>query len=316
MDVLREAYALYAKDECCLPHSTFLRFGKGSSNRIIGLPAFVGGTFDVAGFKWVASFPNNRHSGFDRASATLTLNEVEHGRPIAFMEASSINAHRTAGSAALAAQILHTGNDPHRLALIGCGYIACELLNYLLAAFPSVESVHLLDLDGSRAAFLRHHLLSRHEGLDVSCVSSLKELASRRCAIICFATSATSPWVQDGDLFQAGTLVLHISLRDIAPGVLVACNNVVDVADHVCRENTSVHLAESATGGRGFINAELPFLIDESTSFVGDPQKATVFSPFGLGILDVALGHWIKKEADKSGGLQVFRDFFPQPWGT
>jgi len=37
--------------------------------------------------------------------------------------------------------------------------------------------------------------------------------------------------------------VLHLSLRDIRPDALLEGVNVVDDADHVCREATSVDLA-------------------------------------------------------------------------
>jgi len=315
MEVLREAYSVYAGHACSLPQSTFLRFGQNTANRIIALPAYVGGRFDVAGFKWVASFPENRHKGLDRASATLTLNEVVHGRPVAVMEASSINAHRTAGSAAIAAQLLCEGNDPDRFALVGCGYIGAELANYLLRVFPSVNRAVLLDSERSRAEYLRSHLQANHENLAVELASDI-EHAAHGCPIVCFATSAGSPWISRREIFEPESVVLHISLRDLSASVILECNNVVDDIGHVCREKTSVHLAEMESKSRAFIGAELPFLIDGSKSFLRDPSKPTVFSPFGLGILDVALGHWIMREAARSGAGDVIRQFFPTQWGA
>ena len=51
--------------------------------------------------------------------------------------------------------------------------------------------------------------------------------------------------------------MLHVSLRDLSPEILLASANIVDDVDHCLKADTSPHLAEQRTGNRDFMTGTL-----------------------------------------------------------
>src|SRR4030095_13412698 len=102
--------------------------------------------------------------------------------------------------------------------------------------------------------------------------------------------------------------VLHVSLRDLTPGLILAADNVVDDVDHVLRANTSLHLTEQAAGTRAFVRCTLADVVaGAEPTRVGD--RPVVFSPFGLGVLHRAVARLVMDHADGRG--VVVPDFLP-----
>src|SRR6266581_4641096 len=133
VEIVRNAYLAHAHGKSVNPDSYFLRFPDKPDCRIIALPAYLGKSFDVAGIKWIASYPDNIHRGFPRASAVLVLNNYETGYPFAMLESSIISAARTAASAVLAADWL-TGKAGRvrSLGIVGTGFIARYVYDFLV----------------------------------------------------------------------------------------------------------------------------------------------------------------------------------------
>src|SRR6266542_6168025 len=146
VDVVRDAYLAHAEGQSVNPDSYFLRFPGKPDCRIIALPAYLGKDFDVAGLKWIASYPANIQRGFPRASAVLVLNSYETGYPFAILESSIISAARTAASAALAADWLSgRSRRAHALGIVGTGFIARYVYEFLVDTGWAIEEVRLYD---------------------------------------------------------------------------------------------------------------------------------------------------------------------------
>ena len=72
-----------------------------------------------------------------------------------------------------------------------------------------------------------------------------------------------------------------------AVNVILASQNIVDDVEHCLKAHTSVHLAEMARGNRDFIGGTLVDVLDGK--FAARIPTARIFSPFGLGVLDIAV---------------------------
>src|SRR5438552_14055505 len=144
--IVREAYLAHADGRSVNPNSQFLRFPEKPDCRIIALPAYLGDGFDVAGLKWIASYPANIQRGFPRASAVLVLNSYDTGYPFAILESSIISAARTAASAVLA--VFWLGGRSRRarsLGIVGTGFIARHVYEFLVDTGWAIEEVRLYD---------------------------------------------------------------------------------------------------------------------------------------------------------------------------
>ena len=51
--------------------------------------------------------------------------------------------------------------------------------------------------------------------------------------------------------------MLHVSLRDLAPEILLGSTNIVDDVEHCLKADTSPHLAEQRIGSRDFLAGTL-----------------------------------------------------------
>jgi N-[(2S)-2-amino-2-carboxyethyl]-L-glutamate dehydrogenase len=308
VELVEATYRLHGAGDSVNPPSYFLRFPDRPSSRIIALPASIGGHIRVDGLKWISSFPENVAAGIPRASAVLILNDHDSGYPFACLESSIISATRTAASAALAADWLSRSRQrPTRVGFVGTGLIARYIHTFLAGTGWSFDEMGLHDLSADSAAGFRRYLEQSGTAGRITVHESAEELI-RSSDLVVFATIAAEPHISDVSWFEHNPLVLHVSLRDLAPEILLASTNVVDDIEHCLKANTSPHLAEQLTGNRDFLLGTLDDVMARRVTVPAD--RPVIFSPFGLGVLDLAVGKNVYDKVMSSGDLHVIDDFF------
>jgi 2,3-diaminopropionate biosynthesis protein SbnB len=301
---VESTYLAHDRGETVNPPSHFLRFPAKPANRIIALPAYLDGETRMPGLKWISSFPGNHELGLPRASAVLLLNDERTGRPVACIEAAHISAARTAASAALAARALRTQDGPVSLGFVGTGVIARTIADYLHHTGLPVTRYVCHDLVAERAEQFVRHADGHWPGVGAA-VDLDTALDSD---VVVFATTSGEPYLPETLRFRPGQIVLNISLRDIHPRTLLAAQNIVDDIDHCLRAQTSPHLAEQLSGGRAFVTGTLADVLVGRTELRSD--QPVVFSPFGLGVLDIAVGAIVLDNSADDPRTVAVPDFF------
>ncbi|MFJ3937643.1 2,3-diaminopropionate biosynthesis protein SbnB [Streptomyces parvus] len=306
VSVVRDAYLAHHQGDSVNPNSYFLRFPEKPGARIIALPAYLGGEDNVAGIKWIGSFPENIESNIPRASAVLLLNDYATGYPFACLEASQISAARTAASAVLGARELLGSAEADKIAVVGSGIIARNIIEFFAAEGWTVGDFALHDKVPAYAESLAGHTRDA-VGYGASVHQELAA-ALKGADVVVLATVAGEPYITEPDAFFPGQVVLNISLRDIAPEIILNAHNVLDDVDHCLTANTSAHLAEQLSGNRDFVGGVLADVIRGDLR--PDGSKPRIFSPFGLGVLDLAVGSYVHRRAVETGGATAIDGFF------
>ncbi len=305
--IVREAYLAHESGNTIAPGSFFLHLPENPQARIIALPGYLSEKFQVAGIKWVSSNPKNLAQGLPRASAIIILNNPDTGRPFACLEGSLISAARTAASAVLAAEYMHlNGKKIVNLGIIGNGPIGFEIYKYFIGTSWIIQQVTLFDKDlKTTESFFSRIDDAPNKNIYIS--KSIESLVSS-CDVIVFATTVSVPYLKNLKLIKHCPLMLNISLRDIGSKLILHSNNVVDDISHVLKANTSPHLAEQDCGDIAFINGTLGGLMQNKYKLTAN--KASIFSPMGLGILDLALAKYVFNKVRISNDEIIINDFF------
>lgn len=306
MDVVRQTYLNHERGKTINPDSYFLRFDDRPDARIIALPAAIKGDEAISGIKWIASYPENTRHNLQRASATLVLNDYQTGYPMALLEASQISAARTAASCVLAAQWLSQEKRMKRVAVIGAGVIARAIMEYFFHQDWVIDELVLYAASFDDCSRLK--ALSEPFCKKVTVVSDAPS-AIRSSSHVVLATTAVVPYLHQTDLLTPGQVVLNISLRDLAPQLLLNAFNLFDDVEHCLKASTSPHLAEQMTGGRDFVAGTLAQLM--LGEIVVNRSCPLIFSPFGLGVLDVAVGQYLLDVAIAKNLAKKIEGFFP-----
>lgn len=304
LGVVDRTYQAHGSGRTVNPSASFLRFPDAESVRFGALPARVVGNDGnrAVGVKWIASVPENIRRGLPRASAVIILNDATNGVPYAILEGAAISAARTGASVAITLRSLRrTHGGDGRLGILGAGVIARSTVEFVTSVDTSISHVVVYDPAVEAACELLEE--TRALGLTAAMASAAEVLEA---GTVLAATNRRAPHI--GRAPTAGQVYFNVSLRDFTPESLVNVENIVDDVEHCLTGETSPHLAEQLSHNRLFISGTIPSLLAGTLRMASD--SGVVVSPFGLGVLDVAVAEWVHKKAVERRLYTSVSDFF------
>lgn len=285
-----QALALHARGDIAQPLKPYLRWRPDGhiADRIIAMPAYLGGAEPIAGLKWIGSKHDNpQRLNLERASALIVLNDSETHYPVAVMEGGLISALRTAAVTAVATRHLAKPNFT-QVSCIGCGPIGRAHVLTTLEQFTQVKTVHLFDLRRDAAVLLAAELSERHPGVD-TVVTTGPEEAVRAGELVMTCTVSSQPWLPF-EWLRPGAFLSNVSIMDAEKEVFLKSDKVVaDDWDQCNREGKVLHqLASEGRFTRQDLHAELSQVVVGERSGRENDSEIIVLNPMGMAITDIA----------------------------
>lgn len=301
---LSRALELHSTGDIVQPLKPYLRVDEQNghiADRIIAMPAHVGGEQPISGIKWIGSKHDNpQQRGMERASALIVLNDPTTNYPIAIMEGSLISGMRTAAVTVLAAKYLAREGFT-TVACMGSGIIASMQLQSLLEQFPAIETIHLFDLNREASERLAAQLTAKHPQLEVI-VSPDAESAVRAGDLVVTCTVTDKPYIPF-DWLKRGAFVSNISIMDVHKEVFLKADKVVvDDWDQCNREKKVINqLVLEGTFSREKLHAELGDILTGRRPGRESEAEIILLNPMGLAIEDIASAHEVYNRAVQVG---------------
>lgn len=270
------------------PIKPYLRYNN-PKNRIIAMPAFVGGNINKAGIKWIASFPDNVQDGLARANSVTILNESKTGVPIGIINSSSISGIRTASvSGFVIKQFMKSSKrDSIKIGIVGFGPIGQYHLDMVCSVFGSaIEKILLYDL-----CLIDKGLINAEIREKVTIVENWEQ-AYNQSDIFITCTVSKERYINKEP--KHGSLHLNVSLRDYMPDVFpsFASGIIVDNWEEVCRENTDIELFHTLKGLQKDDVKEIQDLLVKECFLSPSIGQAIMFNPMGMAVFDIAIANY------------------------
>jgi ornithine cyclodeaminase len=265
------------------------------------MPGYLGDPRSF-GLKVVAVMPGNHGTPYDSHQGVVMLFGVEHGEPLAILDASAITAIRTAAASAAATGVL-ARSDAGDLALIGSGVQARTHLAAMKAVRP-LRRVRVWSRNRANAERFASEE-AKAAGVPIE-VAETAEAAVKGADLVCTTTSSREPVLQ-GAWLAAGA---HVN----AVGACFPNAREVDT-EAVRRARLYTDCRESCLKEAGdFIIPRNEGAIDDGhlVGEVGDvflgripgrrsPNEITLYESLGVAVEDLAAANAIHRRARETG---------------
>lgn len=296
IDAIEDAVVCLEKKDFAQPVKPYLRY-RDLTNRIIAMPAFVGGKIDLAGIKWIASFPGNIDNGIPRAHSVVILNKADTGQPVCIINTALLSVIRTSSVSGLMIRYFLKARpmDNINLAIIGWGPIGqhhFKMATDILG--DKIDKIFLYDLRGIDMDAID----SPYK--DKIMVTDNWQDAYTDTDIFITCTVSKAPYVDLPP--KAGSLQLNCSLRDYKVDILDHTKAIiVDDWEECCREKTDLEMMHLDRGLKEEDTKSIADVVVNNCMADYPAEEAVMFNPMGMAVFDIATSRYYLDKAKESG---------------
>lgn len=207
--------------------------------RFMAMPAYLGGSYKMAGVKWYGSNIENKEEGLPRSILMMVLNDKDTGAPLAFMSANLLSAYRTGGIPGVGARYL-ARKDSETAAIIGPGVMGKTSLAAFAVTCPKLHRVQIKGRGRRSTESFIEFVKKEYPQFDDIVVCESEEEAIRGADVISFTTTVqnsddpdvvyTFPYIK-GDWVKPGAFISMPSAARFDDDFLSSCRLVVDNPD-------------------------------------------------------------------------------------
>jgi len=253
-----------------------------------------------AGLKVGSYWPHNAQRGLPCHSSTILLIDQLSGQLGAVIQASKVNAYRTAAADAVAADQL-ARKDAKVLAIFGTGHQASYECR-AIAKIRNLQIVYVVGRDPERAATFTRALMA--DGIDAR-VASAQE-ACEAADIIVTATTATAP-LFESQWVQAGTHVASMGSdsegkQELPVALLENAELFCDLSSQSSRIGEFQHIKNLVAQGTKKLTMIGDVLLNNAVGRTSNSQ-ITVFDSSGISLQDLSIGGYLLQKADAEQSL-------------
>jgi len=307
VEVMANALRALAGQQAILPLRSLMWLPDRSG--LLGLmPGYLGEP-ECMGIKVVTVMPGNHGTPYDAHQGAVLLFEVEHGRLLAVIDASSITSIRTAAVSGVATRML-AREEAGDLAILGSGVQAASHLE----AMQVVRTLRRVRVWSRSAASARAFAAREGERLGLTVeVSASARAAVEGADLICTTTAAREP-VLEGAWIAPGTHINAVgaciaSARELDTAAVVRSRLIVDRRESVFAEAGDFLIPKSEGAiDDAHIAGELGDVLVGRLEGRTSDQDITLFKSLGIAIEDLAAAHhiWTRARAEKRGSALAF----------
>ncbi len=304
IDLMHRTMSAVSAGQVVLPLRSILVM-PGDRGMMGNMPGYLAEP-ECFGVKLVSLMPRNKPPQYSSHLGIVMLFEVEHGQPVALLDAAEITAIRTAAASGLATRLL-ARPDASDLAILGAGEQASSHLAAMLAV-RKLDRVRVWGRDRNKAAAFAQAEGVRH-GVEIEVAETPRD-AVANADIICTVTKAREPillgeWIGPGaHLNVVGSSVA--TKAEIDTPAVVKSRFFVDYRTSTINEGGE-YLRALRTGAitPEHILAEIGEVASGSKAGRTSPDDVTLYKSLGIAPQDLASAHYVLQKAQQRGVGQV-----------